>query len=72
MDSLLPELITIRDGLPALAKAVLEKVAFQCQLANGLEHLVLLFLQVSLLSADFLLGLALVENAAGVLDELLL
>jgi hypothetical protein len=56
--------------VPVSAKHILEKIAFHCQLTYGLKHLVAFLLQFSLLSADLFLGLALVEYAVGILDEL--
>ena len=55
-----------------MAKAALKKVAFERQLADGLEHLVILFLQVFLLSLSCLVLRICAERAMGMLQEILL
>ena len=75
MDKELPFWIIFRDvweGSSSLAKAALKKVAFERQLADGLEHLVILFLQVFLLSLSCLVLRICAERAMGMLQEILL
>ena len=70
MDKELPFWIIFRDvweGSSSLAKAALKKVAFERQLADGLEHLVILFLQVFLLSLSCLVLRICAERAMGML-----
>ncbi len=71
MDKELPFWIIFRDvweGSSSLAKAALKKVAFERQLADGLEHLVILFLQVFLLSLSCLVLRICAERAMGMLQ----
>ena len=70
-DSLCFFRIISRDFFSGSAKAILEKVALQRQLTNGLQHLGILLLQGSLLSLGFTLKLLwILENGLCVLQKL--
>jgi len=55
-----------------LAKAILKKVAFQRQLTDGLQHLVVLFLQVIILSLNGLTLRICAKGEMGILQKVLL
>lgn len=64
--------IKLWDGDSRFPKAVLEKVTFDGQLPDCLEHLARLLLQQYLLPLGFLLGLVgRLKDAAGIFKELL-
>ena len=69
MGSSLSLFILCWNWISVSAKHILEKIAFHCELPYGLKHFIAFLLQFSLLSADFLFGLALVENTVRIFHE---